>query len=535
MIYNVVAEMPGLCSGRSYPRLSQLRLTNHITQPGPASGRRELLPAAGVALAALALYVATLPPGLLWGGGDFARFQTWAFLGRIEGGVDIFAHPLWVILAHPFTWLPIRDPAWRASLASAVFGTGALVCVFLSARLLRASLPAALLATAALTLSHTFWTYAVMPKVYSLNALMLAACLYLLLRWRVGGNAIPLCLFAFLFGLSLLNHLVMTTAAAGFAAFIGFTVWPARRNPGAWVALLAAAICFGMGLAPYLYLTVQSGTAQATGSTAGGFVKGLLYAFTHPLALLKGISWGVALAVYQFPISAVAGLAGLYALWRRDTAMLAAIGLIILGTFAFLLGALDPNAGGVYVWNLHYYLQAYVAFALAMAPGFDAIWQAWCRHRQRCQALAAALTIAAPLLLYAIAPVAARPFLSNVPDFRPLPGRDNLRYVLSPWKQDETGARDLGEGMLAAMPPGGVLFADYSLWAVVQYLQVVEGQRPDVELVLLTGRDQLATILAYQAHPNLFLADTYRYYDLQHIQERFELEPAPPIYRLVPK
>src|SRR5207244_1124205 len=121
--------------------------------------------ALGVFAGSLALYVVTLPPGLLWGGGDFARFQTWAYLGRVETGVDIFAHPLWVVLAHPFTWLPVRDPAWRANLAAAVFAAIALVFVYLACRRLTRSDFAALLATGALALSHTFWTYAVMPKV----------------------------------------------------------------------------------------------------------------------------------------------------------------------------------------------------------------------------------------------------------------------------------------------------------------------------------------------------------------------------------
>jgi hypothetical protein len=490
----------------------------------------------GVILAALALYLATLAPGLLWGGGDFARFQTWAYLGRIEGGVDVFAHPLWVILAHPFTWLPIGTPAWRANFASAVFGVAALACTFLAARYLTRANRSALLATAALALSHTFWTYAVMPKVYSLNALMLAACMYLLLRWRARDNNIDLCLFAFIYGLSLLNHLVMATAAAGFMAFIGMTLWPRRRTARAWGALLLALLCFGLGLAPYLYLTFQSGTAAATGGTVGGFMTGLLYAATHPRALLAGIGWGVALGIYQFPISTIVGALGLYQLWRHDIATAAAISLIILGTVAFLFGALDPSVGNVYVWNLHYYLQAYVAFALALAPGFDTIWQMWVRGRRERASVVVALTLALPVLLYAAAPLIARPFVANVPDFRPLPGRDNLRYVLSPWKQNETGARDLGEQIVGALPPHSVLFADYSLWAVVQYLQVVEHARPDVELVLLTGRpSQVATILDYRDRPSLFLADIYRYYDVKGIGEHFEIVPAPPIYRLIPK
>ncbi len=205
-------------------------------------------------VAALALYTATLAPGLLWGGGDFATFQTMAFLGGVEdirGGAGIFYHPLWVILAHPFTKLPIRDVAWRANFASAVFGAAALTLLFLSAHLLTRSTPASLLATAALAVSHTFWTYAVMAKVYSLNALLLIACIYLLLRWGSEGGGGFLYAFAFLYGLSFLNHLVMATAAAGFLAYVGLITWQRRRDSGLGRQLLFSLLAGLLGLAPY--------------------------------------------------------------------------------------------------------------------------------------------------------------------------------------------------------------------------------------------------------------------------------------------
>ncbi|MBN1400512.1 MAG: DUF2723 domain-containing protein, partial [Anaerolineae bacterium] len=126
--------------------------------------------AALVTLAGLGLYVATLAPDLLWGGGDFATYQTRAALGEIVGEGGVFDHPLWVLLAHPFTRLPPRNPAWRANLASAVMGALALGLVYDASWRLTRSTAGALLATAALGVSHTFWTYAVMPKVYALNA-----------------------------------------------------------------------------------------------------------------------------------------------------------------------------------------------------------------------------------------------------------------------------------------------------------------------------------------------------------------------------
>ena len=245
--------------------------------------------------AALALYISTLAPGLLWGGGDFATFQTMAYLLEIELPGGIFGHPLWVILAHPFTWLPIRDVAWRANLASAVFAAGALTLVFLTARHLTRSVPASLLATAALAVSHTFWTYAVMPKAYSLNTLLLISCIYLLLLWGKKRDGKYLCGFAFLYGLSLLNHLVMATAAAGFLAYIGIVAWQRREEPGLRKELLLMLPAWMAGVTPYLLLLTR---AQATDSTLDiitGFVKGLGYVAAHPQVLLLSIGVGLVL------------------------------------------------------------------------------------------------------------------------------------------------------------------------------------------------------------------------------------------------
>ena len=71
---------------------------------------------------------------------------------------------------------------------------------------------------------------------------------------------------------------------------------------------------------------------------------------------------------------------------------------------------------------------------------------------------------------------------------------------------------------------------------MVRYLQQVEGQRLDVELVRLRGlEDQVALIGAHGGDANRHLADTYRYYDLEGIQERYTLEPVGPVYKLVPR
>lgn len=490
--------------------------------------------ACGIFVGALIVYVFTLAPGLLWGGGDFATFQTRLYTGQIESG--IFGHPLWVIVARPFLWLPIRDVAWRANFAAAVFAAAALVFVFLSAQRLTHSLHASLLATVSLLVAHTFWTYAVMPKPYSLNAFLLAACIYFILRWSQELRALDLYVFAMFYALSPLNHLVMWTAAVGFFGFVALMARREKTSPVHRQIVIASAIYLLVTLI-YPGLVQSGGHTQSTLEAIISFLRGFVTALTSPTLALLGFALGAALLLYQFPITIIPGFLGLARSWRSDPAVAFLLSGIALGDLAFLLGATDPRTGGDYVWNLHYYLQLYIVFALWIAIGLNAWAPYWARSRQR-MLIAGILCGIVPIVAYAIAPVVARPWLANVPGFRQIGARDNLTYVLSPWKQNETGARPFGESILGTLPHGSTLFADYSIWAVVNYLQVVEGARPDVRLLELPGAgagQQLPFILAHRGAGDNFLGDVNRYYDLSEIETVFTIVPAGPLYRLIPK
>jgi hypothetical protein len=488
--------------------------------------------AVGVFLVALAVYVATLAPGLLWGGGDFATFQTKAYTRQIES--NIFGHPLWVVLAQPFIALPIGDAAYRANLASAVFAAAALALVFLCAFRITHTIGPSLLASGGLLVSHTFWTYAVMPKPYSLNALLLTASIYFLLRWGQDQHSRDLYLFAAVYGISPLNHLVVFTAAAGFVAYIALT---ARRDARAKRQTLVAAIVFGVALLPYALLVAFGGEGASTGSTIGGFVRGFFAALSSPAALALGAGAGLALLLYQFLAAAPIGLLGLRESWRGDRAVAALLALIVAGNVAFLLGATDTRTGGEYVWNLHYYLTTYIAFALWIAIGLKHLWPRLMQNNAR-RAVTIGAVAVLPIVVYALAPSVARPFAANLPGFRELRGRDNLIYVLSPWKQGETGARMLGEDILDALPSGSVFFADYGIWSIINYMQIVEGLRPDVTLLQLPGvgsGQQLPLIAEHARNGPLYLADVNRYYELDDLQTQFDIVSIGPIYRLDPK
>ncbi len=487
--------------------------------------------AIGVFGVSLIVYLLTLAPGLLWGGGDFATFQLRAYTGEgLQGGV--FGHSLWIILSRPFMLLPINDPAYRANLASAVFAALALAFVFLSARKLTTATGPALLGTTALLLSHTFWTYAVMSKVYSLNTLLLALDIYVLLCWRENRKGRYLSAFGVLFALGIMNHLVMATGALGYAVYIFIVM---RRYPETRRQLIGLALMFVIGLIPYLAISQSAGDTGSTVEAVLGMLSSFVALITRPGSLLLGLGVGLALLIYQFPLTVFVGPIGARAQWRADRTAFALLSLIMLGDLAFLLAATDPRAGD-YAWNLHYYLQVYVPYALWIALGFAAWWPRFTRTRLH-QAITLLMTLALPIGVYLIAPVLARPFVSNLPSFREIQGRDNLTYVLSPWKQQETGPRQLTDEILAVLPPNSVLLADYSIWSMLDYRRVVENARPDVTLIEMPSAgigQQLPLLRQYRDKP-LFIADVGRYYDMTEIEAEFAVTPLGPIYRVTPK
>jgi hypothetical protein len=323
-----------------------------------------------------------------------------------------------------------------------------------------------------------------MSKVYSLSLFAGAVRLRLLPDDQRRGWY--LYLFAVIYALSLMNHLVMATAALGFGVYIALIARRAFDRALLTQVCICAAL-FVLGLLPYFLISESSGDTGDTVLIIGSFLGGLAQLITQPASLLLGLGIGAVLLLYQFPLSWVAGVIGLRAVGRQDRSAAWLLLLIAAGDVAFMLAAIDPRIGGEYVWNLHYYLQLYVICALWIAIGLKDVWPHVTRSRLR-QALTVLAVVAAPIVLYLLAPIVVRPLLSNIPAFRELRGRDNMTYVLSPWKQNVTG-------------PG----------------------------------EQLPLLLARKDTGYLYLADINRHYAIEAFKQYFDIVPAGPLYRLIPK
>jgi hypothetical protein len=112
------------------------------------------------------IYLKTLLPGLGFSG-DTAKFQ---FIGKVLGVPHAPGYPLYVILNHFFTLIPIKSVAFRANLMSAVFSVLTLLVLYFFISLLVKKVEISFFFTLSFAFTYSFWSHAVVAEVYSLNA-----------------------------------------------------------------------------------------------------------------------------------------------------------------------------------------------------------------------------------------------------------------------------------------------------------------------------------------------------------------------------
>jgi hypothetical protein len=462
---------------------------------------------AGLALAALAFYVLTLAPTVLWG--DDAYFQRTAFDGALQA--DGGGHWLWLQVARLFLALPFGDFAFRANLLSAVAAALTVLGLFVLGRSLGLSRSAALAAAAGLAVAHTFWMHAVRAEVYSTFTALLVLELGLLCAWSP-SRAWPLWLAAALFGLALLGHqMALLLLPAAVYLVLARRAWLTTR---AGLFLLAA---FVAGLVPALaVIQAQVGAPSLPGSLIAYFTRsGVDYTaalLDFSLARLpRDAALWLGFLGLQFASPAfVLLLAGGWAARRILDQRWHALGVLYLASavFAFSYRVNDQYA---------FYLPSYVAAAPFIGLGWQTLAERWpvLRPAPRRWALAASLLLIPPLV-YASLALGLRQLDRNPLGVRQLPGREPNTYFIWPGKAGYFGARDYGAQALGVLPPGALLLADYTPLETLRYLQTVERLRPDVQLVKVERDTDLAPFLAALAPGRqAFLADDNpRYYNL---------------------
>lgn len=214
-----------------------------MTQPD----RKDYGLAALIAVLALAAYVRTLAPDVLYG--DSAEFQTLAYT---LGMTHSTGYPVYLLAARVVGFLPLASPAWRVNLFSALCAAWTVGGVYLLARYFTPNRTGAALGSIALALSYTFWAQAIIAEVYTPGMAVLTTVLLLLAHWqrepfarrRVLAWATALACLAL--GVHLSAALIAPTAPL-------FVLWVLAFRPKAhrWPCLRSALVGFGIGIVLY--------------------------------------------------------------------------------------------------------------------------------------------------------------------------------------------------------------------------------------------------------------------------------------------
>lgn len=441
----------------------------------------------------LIVYLLTLAPGMA--GGDAGEMQIVPYALSLAHPTGYPLHTLlgklWV------TFFPLGSIALRMNVLSAMAGALAVGLTYGAAKSLSGSLVAAIGAACALGASPIFWSQALLADKYALNACLFALVLFLLQRWLAAPTQRRLYVLALAYGFSLTHHRSMLTLAPFLALIWLWRARPTLTDPKSLLKLIA---CLVLPLTLYLYLPfgatrplpnsvwhpdtpaqwldyiLDRNFLAAVRPTSGAADKLLTYAQT----LQAQFSWlGIALGV----------VGAIRLVWRRAPMALVLIPLFVIQVVL--------TSGYEVSRNWVFFIPSFVVFALWIAEGVAAIGQTM-RARANVRT---GLEVALSLLL------AASPFTAGFQHFR----ADNsdggaLDLFRNDLKRGYLAERFVANG-LPHIAPNSTVLADWEQATPMWYAQVVEGQRPDVNVIWPT--ELLSEQLLRESTAPVYIARTY--------------------------
>jgi len=415
--------------------------------------RRTLAEAAGLSGASAAVYGSGACPTIYVG--DSGELVAAA---HTLGVPHPSGYPLYVLLGKLWSLLvPIGSVAARLSWFSVVTAALAVgVCYVLARRLHLHRGPAAL-AAAMLALSPSFWSQANVQRVYSLNALFVVLTLLVFVEWQRSPHRRRFFLLFLVAGLGASNHTVMGLIGLTVAACAWWSR-PACRRLADWGF---AALGFGLGLTPYLFLMFRS---RYEPRLDWGDPESLSALVSHVLRLTHWSrawleTWSDALVIggdYLMAMGAEFLWLGLPlivagAWWLRGRGWPSGLLFLIL-VVNFLSMMAHGSHADLFIWH-RYYIPSYIVGALLI--GAAAQWMSETRLRR------------AALVLWLLP----------------------IGLLISGWRANDRSRFELAEAfsrsLLAGLPPGAHLAAsDDNILFVLIYLDLVEGARPDIDLIM---------------------------------------------------
>src|SRR5262245_395245 len=442
--------------------------------------------------------------------------------------------PLWVMLTHIASLVPIGNIAVRINFSSAVFA--ALACAMLTlvvAELIitassvvgphRRNKPArrgsnidssnrgglfmfapAIGAGLLMAFSRTLWAYATIAEVYALNALLILLVFFLVVRWRrriietrtnsSGAEATQdkwIYAAAFIFGLAMgVHHVTVALTLPAIAIVVfrteGLKFFTSRRLS------YAALISIGALIIVYSYLPWAASRSPAMNWGNARSLQEIWWHITgrqyrvffsfSPSTMGPQFIEFCRMALREFgfpwlPLTLFLAVAGLASAYKRDRTAFWFLLLILIADLAYSLSyeiAEDKDA---------YYLPAFISIAIAAGLGFR--WLIQLTTSRRSPIWTPYVAAATPIVLTSVTAFSANwPFNNRRHDFI---------------------ADDYVQNLFSTIASDGLLLTqDWQVVSPMFYAQEIEQRRPDVKVVdiNLLRRSWYFDYLK-QAHPRL--------------------------------
>jgi hypothetical protein len=469
------------------------------------------------------LYLLTLAPTIY--NLDSAELTTAAATG---GLMRATCYPLYLFLGYFWTWLPLGDVGYRMNLFSAFNGA---LTIALAERILRRWYvgPAATFGALGLLASAPFfWAMSLIAEVYTLHTALMAGLILLLLHWADHPTPRRLVLIGLIIGLSLGHHGATVLLIPGCIWYI-ITVAPRQTlAPRTLLSVLAALLA---GLSVYLYLPWRygggpvfnyAGHYDATGTfrpldlrvpanlwwlVLGQNFWGSMLAYRGAQLWAEVGRFGVQLWQAFFAIGIGPGLLGLSLLLRRNW-RLGGMLLLMFGCHAaFFIGyrVLDKDT---------MFLPTYLIWALWLGIGYQWLLD-WVRHSEGSPLRP---QWGARLLIGLMTGVVLLATAWNWP----------LVDLSNDWN-----ARIQGETILRQVEPNALILGQWDTIPVIEYLQFVEGQRPDVQAInrFLIGHDDMVHLIEDTLPHRPVYIDRIP----ANLYQTLEVQPVGSFYRLRPQ
>src|SRR5262245_49838015 len=524
------------------------RETNAKTTSG---SQAELLCAATVFLVALVVYSRTLAPTVTPTDSGELILAAYGLGVAHPPGV-----PLWIMLTHIASLVPVGNVAVRINFSSAVFAalTCAMLTLVVAELLITASSFAAprrrnkatrqesnieksnarllIFAPAVgagllMAFSRTLWAYATITEVYALNALLILLIFFLVVRWRrriietrtnssgaIAAHDTWIHAAAFVFGLAMgVHHVTVALTLPAIAVVVfrteGLKFFTSRR------LLDSALISIGALILVYSYLPWAASRSPAMnwGNTRSlqeiwwhitGRQSRVFFSFSPSTMGSQFVEFcRMALREFGFPwlpLTLFLSVAGFASAYKRDRTAFWFLLLVVLTDLAYSLSyeiAEDKDA---------YYLPAFISIAIGAGLGVRWLVQLAASKRSPLWTPYAAAATAIVL-------TSATAFAANWPF-------DNRRHNFI--------SNDYVENLFSTIAPDGLLLTqDWQVASPMLYVQEVEQRRPDVKVVdiNLLRRSWYFDYLKH-AHPGLISRSAGKIDPYFELLKQWEQDPG---------